>query len=197
VSQPEGMPQYFGSGNSADLECGEWYRVEGHIQFFNHNEAAPTRCEVTIRDINGNLIHDANSFFGIDAQGRAPLQYHYDQGRRYYMDGWHHSWKMGNNGPASASGSGKMYDVCCVALADDQWIGSFDGKPDPPPASAIRITPVMRSGEGRVSASAVYDLAGRCLGIRDGRAFAAAPCFLLNEKGGIVLASTVRPVLKP
>ncbi len=140
-SQPEGMDQYFVSPKTFAFE--QWFRIEGHVHWVNHSAIAPTQYEIRIYDINNALVCAPKDLMGTTS-GKS-LQSFYDAGKRYYQAGNVTSWKMGNNGPASATGSkGKMYDLCCVAFANDNWIGPFTGFPGdslPPMANSFFPAP--------------------------------------------------------
>jgi len=123
ITQQEGLDGYFHSPQ--DLICGNWYRIEGHVHWFSHAGQAPTIMEVRIYDSNNNLVHDPSDFVGMNS-GKT-LKSFYDAGKRYYQFGDRTTWKMGNNGPASGVGSGKIYDISCVALGNSGWIGPYSG----------------------------------------------------------------------
>ncbi|MHC4396765.1 MAG: fibronectin type III domain-containing protein [Planctomycetota bacterium] len=122
------------------LENDKWYRIEGHIHYFRGLEEdrtgyqgqtrCPTHTYFKIYDENGTLVKDTNDWMLGDPQDSQPdytLQEWYDMGRYFWFEGNANSWYMGNNGPASASGAGRVVDYAAAEIRDDTWAGPVGG----------------------------------------------------------------------
>lgn len=117
--------------SAGPLDCGKWYRVEGHIHWLNHAKGPrtmtdPTRYEVRIYDENDKLVvsgpADWHTIAGLK------LSDWYDQGNVFLMDGTANSWAFQNNGPLSAKGSGLSHQFSAFELRNDKWPGPVTGK---------------------------------------------------------------------
>ena len=126
-----------GRFNGSSLNCDEWYRVEGHIQFFSHAQLAPTIFELRVYDEGEQLVMDSDDFLTnyvndeYTETNRKSLREHYDEGDRYTLRGTNVTWMFGNNGPYGAEGRGPMYDVSAVAFGTERWIGGLGSEPGP------------------------------------------------------------------
>ncbi|MHC4738682.1 MAG: DNRLRE domain-containing protein [Planctomycetota bacterium] len=127
------------------FENDKWYRIECHIHYFRQLEEdrtgypgqtrCPTHTFFRIYDENGILVKDTNDWMLGDPQDSQPdytLQEWYDMGRYWWFEGNANSWYMGNNGPYSASGTGRVVDYAAAEVRDDTWPGPVGGGPQPP-----------------------------------------------------------------
>lgn len=116
AAQPEGMDGHYLYHGA--LAFNQWYRVEGHIHWYNHVDwASPTKWELRVYDTANRLVLDESQMKGWGS-GKSLTEF-YSQGKRLYLNGNTTTWSMGTNGPAGGSGQGRVHDISCVALGSD------------------------------------------------------------------------------
>lgn len=116
AAQPEGMDQHY--MYAGGLSFNVWYRIEGHIHWYNHADwAAPVTWKLRVYDANNNLVFDEGSMKGWSTG--VSMKDYFSQGKRLYLNGKTNTWTMGNNGPAGGTGQGRIHDVSCFALGND------------------------------------------------------------------------------
>lgn len=128
------------------LYLDKWYLIEGHIQYLSRDGAvARTRYDIRFFDpliSTETPILTNEEFNALNCSGScygSTLKSHYDAGERWYFRSISTTFGIGNNGPATASGQGPLYDMTGFALSHDGWIGPLGGNggpSDPTPLAA-------------------------------------------------------------
>ena len=84
-----------------------------------------TYTEMRIYDRHGRLVKDNDDWYTTDYPtdrnypGYTLAQWYAEAGEYLYWDGTKDGWKIGNNGPATATGGpARVVDFACLAIAD-------------------------------------------------------------------------------
>lgn len=114
------------------LATDKWYRFEGHIEYLSRDgDIARTHYDMRIFDPEGDPdvpVLTSDEFVASNCSNECygtRLGDFYDEGAAFYFRSTSTTFTFGNNGPASATGEGRMYDVAALALSHDGWIGPF------------------------------------------------------------------------
>lgn len=110
-----------------DLPVDTWLRIEIDILWLDHSASAQTATHVRIFESDGTLLKDSDDWHSNDYDlagdcnpGSVPssctLSEYYEAGAYYYWDGTRDGFKVGDNGPASGTGAGRVCDVAMLTI---------------------------------------------------------------------------------